>query len=432
MRLSPLTPADRLRGVDVARGFALLGILLVNVRFFFAPMGISISSDVALDGSQRGLADAVAWSLTETLFTYKCISLFSMLFGFGLAMQAAKARESGVSPWPIGLRRLGLMLFVGVLHWTLVWYGDILSMYAVMGVIVLACTALAPTALRWCILGVGAVTVLAALVGAAMYGLMAAMEAAAATTPTAPEVTASELTARGLDAMRASQFNTYSPVWMEAERAAFRDGPFADALLFRCVNFAIASVAALFTYGWQSLLMMLCGVYAFKRGLFGPDGSAARRKIAFPALAVGLLLSAASVLPSLLFGFDDTRAQMAHALLLSLGAMVLPLGYAALLIEWGPRLPAWIRTPLERAGRMSFTVYLSESIVCTALASWWGLAWFGELGDAQAAIVALCVWLSLVVFATAWLAVFPIGPLEWLWRKATYGFGRGDARSSAA
>jgi uncharacterized protein len=112
--------------------------------------------------------------------------------------------------------------------------------------------------------------------------------------------------------------------------------------------------------------------------------------------------------------------------------MVLPLGYAALLIEWGPRLPAWIRTPLERAGRMSFTVYLFESIVCTALASWWGLAWFGELGDAQAAIVALCVWLSLVVFATAWLAIFPIGPLEWLWRKATYGFGRGDARSSAA
>jgi uncharacterized protein len=239
--------------------------------------------------------------------------------------------------------------------------------------------------------------------------------------PAEAEIAASELTERGFDAMLAAQFNPYDPAWLEAERAAFREGPFADALLFRCVNFAFGTVAAIFSYGWQSLLMMLCGVYAFKAGLFGPQGSAIRRRIAMPALAIGLALSVGSVLPAWLLGFESVAAQVVHVALLSFGAMVLPVAYAAIILEWGPRLPAWISTPVERAGRMSFTVYLLESVICTALASWWGLAWFGSLDDAQAAMVALCVWLALVIFATAWLAFLPIGPFEWVWRRVTYG-----------
>jgi uncharacterized protein len=429
MALAPLATAERIRGIDLARGIALLGILFVNVRFFFAPLGFAMRPDVALDGSARGTADALAWSFTETFFTYKCISLFSMLFGFGLAMQAARARERGVSPWPSGLRRLGLLLAVGVVHWSLVWYGDILTTYAVLGLVVLACTGLSTNALRWCIVAVAGVVALVAVVGAGLYGLGAAMEAQA---PAEAEIAASELTERGFDAMLAAQFNPYDPAWLEAERAAFREGPFTDALLFRSVNFAFGTVAAIFSYGWQSLLMMLCGVYAFKAGLFGPAGSEIRRRIAMPALAIGLALSVGSVLPAWLLGFESVAAQVVHVALLSLGAMVLPVAYAAIILEWGPRLPAWIATPVERAGRMSFTVYLLESVACTALASWWGLAWFGSLDDAQAAVVALCVWLALVIFATAWLAVLPTGPFEWAWRRVTYGRGAAGLRRAGS
>jgi uncharacterized protein len=106
--------------------------------------------------------------------------------------------------------------------------------------------------------------------------------------------------------------------------------------------------------------------------------------------------------------------------------MVLPFAYAAIIIEWGPRLPAVIATALERTGRMSFTVYLGESLLCTALSCWWGLAWFGTLGDAEAAVTVFLVWLGLVLFATAWLGVFRIGPFEWLWRLSTYA-GNGTA-----
>ena len=143
-------------------------------------------------------------------------------------------------------------------------------------------------------------------------------------------------------------------------------------------------------------------------------------KPAYRALLLGLALSFGSALPSLILGFDSTAARVTYLVLVSLSAMVLPFAYAAIIVEWAPKLPSFLATPLERTGRMSFTVYLCESLVCTALASWWGLAWFGTLNDAQAAVTAFVVWLALVLFATAWLAIFRIGPFEWLWRMVTY------------
>lgn len=428
MALAPISSAERLRAVDIARGIALLGILFVNIRFFFAPFGFAVEPTTALDGSPRSGADTAAWTFVETFCSFKFISLFSLLFGFGLAMQAARAAAQGQSRWPAGLRRLGLLALVGILHWSLVWYGDILMIYALLGVVALACAGLSQRALFWVIVGAAAWVALNALGAGALtaIGLLFIDEAAR------PDIAASELTERGFAAMMAARFDPFNPAWIEAERAAFAEGPFLDALAFRCVLYTFGFVAALFSYGGQSLFMMLCGVYAFKAGLFTAEGSAFRRRIALPALALGLALSFGSALPSLLLGFDGIFAQVAYITLVSLSAMVLPFAYAAIIVEWGPRLPSFVATPLERAGRMSFTVYLSESLVCTALASWWGLAWFGTVGDAQAAMIALAVWLALVLFATAWLSIFRIGPFEWVWRMATYVGNTGASRSIPA
>jgi uncharacterized protein len=143
-----------------------------------------------------------------------------------------------------------------------------------------------------------------------------------------------------------------------------------------------------------------------------------------------VVVAASASAPVLAFGFESTAARIAYACLLPLGALVLPFAYAAIIVEWGPRLPAAVATALERAGRMSFTVYLGESLVCTALSYWWGLAWFGTLGDAEAAGTVFLVWLGLVLFATAWLGVFRVGPFEWLWRLATYAGNSASARAN--
>lgn len=418
--LAPLDASSRLRGIDVARGIALLGILLVNARFFFAPFGFAVDPSVALDGSERQPADAAAWALVEAFCSYKFISLFSMLFGFGLAMQAARAREQGGSPWPMGLRRLGLLAAVGIIHWTLVWSGDILMIYALLGVVVLAATGLARRTVGLVCVGLSVLVGFIAVAGAAVSWLGLTMMAGQ---EVPPEIPADALVKRGFDAMLAAKFSPYSPAWIEAEVVAFRDGPFLDALLFRAVAYGFAFLFSLFTYGWQSLFMMLCGVYAFKAGLFGPEGSSVRRRLALPLLGIGLAFSALAVLPSFVLGFDSVAARAMQGLFLSLGAMALPFAYAAIILERAPQLPRVLATPLERAGRMSFTVYLGESLVCTALASWWGFAWFGSIDDVEAALIALAVWVALVAFATLWLGCFRIGPFEWLWRRVTYSTG---------
>ena len=120
-----MTDADsrsspRIAGVDIARAVALLGILFVNMRLFLGPLGAVIEPEVAIPGLARTAADRFAWSAVEILCTYKFISLFSLLFGFGIAVQWARAVAAGRSRWWVGLPRLAVLLAIGLAHGFLV------------------------------------------------------------------------------------------------------------------------------------------------------------------------------------------------------------------------------------------------------------------------------------------------------------------------
>lgn len=430
--LAPIGTTERIRGVDIARGLALLGILLVNVRFFFTPLGTSIDPTVPLPGVELTTVDAIVWSVVEALCSFKFISLFSILFGFGLAMQAARASDAGQSRWSAGLRRVTVLLGIGLLHGIFVWYGDILTLYALLGVVVLACARLSPRALLIAAVVVGCISLLASTGSAAMQWVVASFPEPF----DPPELTAelaeihavqtaeifSDAGPRGWQAMLDSNFDIYADSWMAAEIAAMREGPFLDALLFRATNFAFSYIAAIFGYGWHVLSMMLVGVYALRSGLFvaSPEASRRRRRIAGIGLVVGFPFALIAPAAYWIGGFESAFAPAIHTVALEIGALILPLAYASVIIEWGPRLPAFLATALERTGRMSLTVYLSESILCTALASWWGFALFGTMSDMRLSLIALVVWAVLVVGATLWLQRFSIGPMEWLWRRATY------------
>lgn len=435
--LSPIARDERIAGVDIARGIALLGILLVNVRFFFAPLAFAIDPTILLPGIAPTTADLVAWSLVEAFCAFKFISLFSILFGFGLAMQAGRAQAAGRSRWGPGLRRLALLLAIGLVHGLVVWYGDILTLYAVLGVVVLACARLSPRAVLGASVAVAVLVLLASTAAALMQWVVAAFPE-----PFDPPELAAEIAQmkamqsaeafggsgpRGWPAMLESGFNVRSDIWMNAEIAAVREGPFVDALLFRAANFAMSYIAALFGYGWHALSMMLFGVYAFRSGLFATcgaddaaDASRRRRRIAKVGLALGLPFAVAAPAAFWIWGFESAIAPAVHLLALEVGALVLPPAYACALVEWGPRLPRIVATALERTGRMSLTVYLSESILCVTLASWWGFGLFGTMSDARFTLIAPAAWAALVVLATLWLGRFRTGPMECLWRRATY------------
>jgi len=410
--------ADRIQGIDVARGLALLGILLVNTRFFFGTLACALDPALVPPGLAPTVADAVAWSVVEVLCTFKCMSLFSILFGFGLAAQARRSKRA--IP-----RRLCVLIALGILHGTLVWYGDILTLYGILGFAVFGFAVIDPRWTRRAAIAVVSLIVVVTLLSAGARGVIAANpEWSAELARAGGDRDSADTTLRGLSAMTASGFDVTHPSWIAAETAAFQQGPFADALLFRATSYGFSLLAAAFGYGWHALAMMLFGLWAFQSGLFAQGDAAAsriRRRIAAIALPAGLVLALASVLPYWILGLDSPLAAAIHTVGLEFAGLVLPLAYATLLVEFAPRLPRTLATPLARAGRMSLTVYFAESVVCVTLASWWGLGWFGTMLDARFMAVAVGVWIVLVAGATMWIPRFGTGPVERLWRRLAYG-----------
>jgi uncharacterized protein len=413
--LIPVPRAERSAGIDIARGLALLGIIVVNARSFFLPLGWEAEIGPLHEGLQRSSLDWAVYDAVDVLANYKFISVFSLLFGFGLAQQAARCVAAGRSRWRMGLRRLGLLLAIGLLHGLLVWYGDILTIYAIIGTVVLACIGLDDRWLHRVTMGVVALVLLVTVASAGMeWGFFGA----AADDGSVAVVAEHPL--RGVDAMTGSGFDIYSRAWIEAEVSAFRQGPWLDAAAFRAVSYALGLLFAP-VYCWQVLLMMLVGVWAQRTRLFAPESSSRRRVLAVRLIAAGLPFAAAAVLPGWFLGRESPAAIALFTLALQMSAFLLPVGYACLAVEFGPRLPTLLRAPIQAAGSIGLTVYLCESLVCTGIASWWGLARFGTMTDVEFTAIVIGVWAGLIVAALAWTRVFGSGPMERLWRWGTYG-----------
>jgi len=247
-----------------------------------------------------------------------------------------------------------------------------------------------------------------------------ASEGTSATTDAAGAAKAAAEPLRGFAAIQAASYFPGHPTWMQAETLAYREGPFADALLFRGVTWVMFLVIAVFSYGWQVSLMMLLGIWAFKVGFWSDAYATRRRKIGVLALAIGVPLTAIGLVVMWLGGFEAAWAFSVHQAMQQLSVLALPIGIAVVVGELAVALPRLLVAPVAAAGRMALSVYLGESLIMTYLSYWWGLGWFGTVDGMQAIVIALLVWLALVTAATAWLQLFRMGPLEWVWRSATY------------
>ncbi len=412
--LAPLPTSQRNPSIDLARGIALLGIILVNARFFFWPFAHALDTRELL-GADASTLDMIVWSLVEGLCTYRFISLFSILFGFGLALQVSRAAATGVSRWGPGLRRMGFLLALGFLHAVGIWYGDILFVYGLAGILMLAIANWSTRAIRRAFIIIACVMVAMSILGAIGHIAKAhwLLEPHGEPLP--------DTTLRGFDAISGSGSKFFeSPTWIAGETVAFREGPWLDAFIFRSCSWGICIASAIFGWGWSAVMMMTFGMYALRTGLFGADASQRRRRIVARGLGFGIPCAILTVAPFWFFPDNYTIAGAIHTPFLQLAAILMPPAYACAIVEWGPRVARWIAAPIERAGRMTLTLYLCESTICTGIASWWGLAWFDTLSTTQATLTVIAVWVVLVVAANAWLARFSMGPMERLWRAVTY------------
>ena len=394
---------ERIQTVDIVRGFALLGIGMVNLANFGSAIFL-----VAVD-SHAPLApiDQLASWLITFFAEGKFYPLFSFLFGLGLAIQMERAAARGTPFVPIYARRLLVLLLIGLAHATLVWSGDILVLYAVLGFLLLLFRKRSPRAL---LIWAGISMSIPILLSLALYGLV---ELGRGTPENAAMIDESF---RNTEAM-------FQASIAQADQV-YANGTFAEATAQRLRDLSFLYSSMPF-FAPNVFAMFLLGLYAGERGIFQnvAGNLAFIRRVRGWGLAIGLLLSAIYVvadayssraLPSL----PGVFVTIAFAL----GGASLCFGYAATIALLAER-NAWQRrlAPLAAAGRMALTNYITHSLVGALLFYGYGLGLYGRIGVGVGALIVLALYGAQLVFSTWWLRRFNFGPLEWLWRSLSYG-----------
>lgn len=393
-RLAPLQPQERISEIDIIRGIALLGILMVNMALFKYPLYLVDRNPMEFTA---GLDQTVAW-LIQLLFAGKFYAIFSFLFGLGFYIFMERA---GVKELPVGAvyrRRITILLALGLFHILFLWSGDILFTYALAGFILMAFKNVKLAALKNWIIAIFVVSTF-------MIGGIILLE---------------ELTVLVMGA-------EYQKMMAEMiDRAFFYygQGSYLELTLFRLTN----EVPILLINAIISLPMImgffLCGLYAGKAGVFKDiEGSMPLiKKHCKWGLLGGLLFSLLYFLAAA--GLIPLNTWLVSPALFSLNfisSIFLFQFYVAgiIIILRSPFVKKLLR-PLAAAGRMALTNYLSQTLICILIFNGYGLGYYGQVSLSQGALLTVSIFLLQVIWSNIWLGIYQYGPLEWLWRKYTY------------
>lgn len=401
--LSPVRPSQRFDIIDILRGFAIFGILLVNMEFFTNSFYAMVVGAYDIHSTLDQIGRWIIAFFGEAKF----YSTFSFLFGLGMALQLARAQEKRPRFVPFYLRRMFVLLLIGLVHAYLFWVGDILLLYSVLGTVLLIFfrNRRPKTLLIWTVIFL----VLPLLLNGAMVGLVSLGRMVADS-------------GAMIDAELAKQVQ----ILMDADAQAdlvYATGTFAGVTQQRVEDMKYVFSTWPFM-GFNVFAMFVLGLYAGKRRLYenSSENVALWRKV----WIWGLIIGVAGNLIYVIFGEGANRTMPSATLLISLvgqnfGAPALALFYMTSLMllfqrpKWQPRL-----MPLSYVGRMALTNYLLQTVICTTLFYGYGLGLYGKIGIAAGILLTILIYALQIPFSKWWLSHYRFGPMEWLWRSATY------------
>ena len=399
-----LVEGDRILSIDVVRGMAVLGILLMNIVAMGLPTYAYINP--IYGGGTTG-ADFWTWAVNNVFADGKMRALFTMLFGAS-AMLIARRAESGTGLGPVQThyRRLFWMFVIGMIHAYFFFLGDILVTYALAGALVFPLRRLEPRLL----IGLGG-ALLAALFlwhwseAGQMNTLMAAAMA--------PDADEALRTAWA----QASQGFVAPPGFSEQETALFRGG-FLEALEARARVALLLQATIPFDAGPEAVGQMLIGMGLFRLGFFSLGWSTrAYGMLIFFGYACAVPFTAMLAWLMHQSGFEPLRVHEMEVWQ-SLTRPFIALAHAsALLLIIRAGLLRNLVSRLEAAGRMAFTNYLMTSVITSLVFCGYGLGLYGHLSRFELLGVVAGVWALILLWSRPWLAHFRYGPLEWIWRS---------------
>ena len=410
MNFAPVPARERVDVIDVLRGFALFGVLVANALWYFS--GFAELSEQDILRLPANPLDPAVFELEQFFVSNKFISIFAFLFGMGFALQMRRAEEAGAPVKRLYLRRMLWLLAFGIAHALFAFYGDVLHLYAVLGLLLIGWVTRSESSLiGW---GLAFAVVLPVAVRALQWAL--------------PGLTGGEIDPEAMTEVRRGA--------AIAAHSAFAGSSYAEMVRANAIDFwsrlstdvMLGDVLA--TFG-----KFLLGVWAGRTGLLARASSTEKagnddppvtwmRRGAGWGLVIGVacqgIVVADAAFPAL--DADTWAATVADTALWHAGVLALATSYVCSIVLLFRR-PDWNRTLsfLAPAGRMALTNYLGQSIACIFVFYGIGLGWYGRVGPTAVVGISVVVFAAQAAASAWWLRQFRYGPAEWAWRSLAYG-----------
>jgi uncharacterized protein len=390
------TAPDRILSLDILRGFAVLGILIMNM-IAFSMVSANYTNPWA-EGPLTG-ADLYWFYFTQLFANQKFMSIFSILFGAGVVLMAEKLEAISKRSAKRHYLRNFWLLVLGMIHAYVFWFGDILVAYALCSIwVYLFRKKTVKTLFIWA----GALLFIE-------WGLTLFFGTSMSFWP--PE---------SLEALCESYLPTREA--MDAEIEGYR-GSWSEQFPYRKSMAMVLQTTVFFTqFMWRVTALMLIGMALYKSGVI--VGKKAKRfytKLFIIGFSLGIVLGVVGLIQNTMHHWECTYSFFQGTLFNSIGSVPMALSYIALVMlasygRWKSVLEKWIAP----VGRMALTNYLMQTLIATTLFYGHGFGLFGSASRSEHWMYIVPIWIFQILFSRWWLETFKFGPMEWLWRSLTY------------
>ncbi len=394
--LNPTIGSDRIQSLDLLRGFALLGILIMNIQSFSMP-GAAYLNPMNY-GDMTG-SNKWVWILGHVFADQKFMAIFSMLYGAGVILVTQNAEKKFGKSAGLHYRRTFWLLVIGLIHAHLIWYGDILVTYALCALFVYLFRNVRPS--RLLTIGIGFISIHSLL-----YLLLGW------STPYRSEEASADAIAAWTPSLDSINANIEAITGSLSEQISYNS---QEALMLETFVF-------LTYFMWRAGGLMLVGMALYKWGIL----TASKSKTFYLR---GWILSWGIGLPIVIYGVIRNFAEdfsFEFSMFLGSqfnywGSLFIAFGYICMimLLAKSNSMLAF-KSRLAAIGQMALTNYLSQSIICVLIFYGVGFGLFGQIERTGQILITFAIWLVQFLWSKPWLSKYRFGPAEWLWRSLTY------------
>jgi uncharacterized protein len=392
----PREGPDRIVSIDVLRGISVLGILIMNIQSFSMPAAAYMNPTAY--GDVTGINKWI-WILSHILASEKFISLFSLLFGAGVLIFSEKAVANGQNDASLHYRRMGWLLLFGLAHGYLLWYGDILVTYSLCGMLLFMFRRMPPEKLVKAALGFFMVPVALDLI----FSL---------SMPLWPDGAVHNLIQgwKPDESVLQHDLEGYRAGWPGQMKVRVPETIFMQTGWFMAHTF------------WRVMAMMLLGMALYKWKVLGAERTGGfYARMSFIGLVTGCGLSILGVVLNFKNQWSAEFSMYIGSQFNYIGSAGVALGYTGIvMLICRSAEAARFRALFSSVGRMAFTSYFIQTVICTLIFYGHGLGLYGRVERNIQLIMVAGIWIVVLIISPLWLKIFRFGPLEWLWRSLTY------------